>query len=104
MMEPDPTVNFHGGNQESTEAFGSVSQEGRAHQLAKVVGYIRSCGPAGATSDEVEAALGLLHQGCSARFTDAKRQGLIVPNGLRRATRAGRMAKAFTTPPPGTLF
>jgi hypothetical protein len=103
-MIEDPTENFHGGNQESTEAFESVTPGSRAAQLARVVAHIASCGPHGATSDEVEAALGLLHQGCSARFTDAKRQGLIIPSGHRRPTRAGRMAAAFIVPPAETLF
>lgn len=104
MAAEDPTLNFHHGNQESNEAFESVTPAARAAQLARVVAYIGSRGPLGATSDEVEAALGLLHQGCSARFTDAKRKGLIAENGLRRPTRSGRWAKVFVVPPAETLF
>src|SRR5258707_13815399 len=71
------TENFHGGNRESVEAFESVSPEGRRKQREKIVAYVTGCGDYGATSDEAERALGLSHQTCSARFSEAERDGLI---------------------------
>lgn len=93
-MEPDITRNYHGGNPESEAAFESAPAEERRRQRARVLAHIRSRGLAGATSDETEVALGLTHQACSARFTEAKRDGQIVKTG-RRATRSGRMAGVF---------
>lgn len=116
MAERDVTANFHGGNPESAEAFERTPAEQRQRQKARVLDYIASRGRNGATSDEAEAYLKLTHQACSARFTEAKRDGQIVPSSLRRRTRSGRMARVYVIPdrpapvvrpapgPPETLF
>lgn len=49
----------------------------------------------GATSDEVEEALGLPHQTVSARFWELHRRGTIADSGERRRTRAGRNAAVY---------
>lgn len=98
MTEPDVTANYHGGNRESAEAFERTPAEQRQRQRARVLDYIASRGRNGATSDEAEAALSLTHQACSARFTEAKRDGQIVPADLRRRTRSGRMARVYVIP------
>jgi hypothetical protein len=65
----------------------------------KIMDYIRSCGNRGATCDETDAALGLCHQGTSARFAEMSRNDersgyrpCIIDLGERRPTRSGRKA------------
>lgn len=45
-----------------------------------------------ASCDELEVALGMSHQGCSARVHDLMKIGLIFDSGERRPTRSGRNA------------
>lgn len=47
-----------------------------------------------ATCDELEVALGLSHQTCSARMADLKRAGYIYPT-VKRKTRTGSQAQAW---------
>ncbi len=58
---------------------------------AKVISYVRDQGWSGATSDEIEQATGLSHQTVSARVTEAKADGTLIPIGKRK-TRSGRNA------------
>lgn len=51
----------------------------------------------GATCDEAELELGLLHQTCSARLNDLHRAGLIRITTEKRVTRTGRKAFVYTT-------
>lgn len=88
----DPTQNFHHGDRESIAAHDSLKPD-KQRLRALVVGYVKSAG--GATSDEVEEALGLAHQTVSARLTEAKALGLVVDSGERRKTRSGRQAKVL---------
>jgi hypothetical protein len=63
---------------------------------ARILAYLRTR-PAGATCDEVEAALGMTHQTCSARFNglaSPKRQR-IVAAGYKRPTRSGHGAQVY---------
>ena len=52
----------------------------------------------GATCDEVEAALGLKHQTCSARIRELRDKGLLVDSGYQRKTRSGRKAAVMVVP------
>lgn len=90
----DVTENYHGGNLNSVEAHESVKSVKRKLR-ALVIGYVKMQGLRGATSDEVEVALGMTHQSISARMTEAKADGQIVGNGLRRPTRSGRNAAVY---------
>ncbi len=90
-VSADITRNFHGGNAESTAAHRSVVAV-KATLRRRVVEYVRARGAFGATSDEIESGLGLPHQTVSARITEAKAAGDLVPSGLRRPTRSGRNA------------
>lgn len=90
MSLQDITRNNHGGNVLSGEAYESIKDHA-SKMRAAVVGYIRSQGANGATSDEVEVALDLPHQTVSARITEAKAIGLLKPVGKRK-TRSGRNA------------
>lgn len=58
----------------------------------RVLEHIRSCGDRGCTCDEVEDALGLSHQTCSARFRDLSASGQLATYGEVRPTRSGRKA------------
>jgi hypothetical protein len=49
----------------------------------------------GATCDQIEIALGLTHQTCSARFNELAKAGAIVDSGNRRPTRSGRKAIVY---------
>ncbi len=90
-MSADITRNFHGGNPESNDAHRSIVTS-KSVLRRRVVAYVRERGELGATSDEIEVALGISHQTVSARITEAKAGGELVKNGMRRLTRSGRSA------------
>jgi hypothetical protein len=79
----------HGGNTNSLEANRTTD---KARDIAAVLRFMRSVPDA--TCDEVEVALNMKHQTCSARFCDLKRCGHIRPT-VRRPTRSGCMAQAW---------
>lgn len=58
----------------------------------KVLGAIMDTGDRGATCDELEVALGMSHQTCSARVHELMKSAHIETRGLKRATRSGRKA------------
>lgn len=62
---------------------------------ARVLDLIRARGSHGATDDEVEATLGMLHQNASARRRGLFLQGHVVDSGARRMTRSGRKATVW---------
>lgn len=97
-MSADITRNFHGGNAESTEAHRSIVTS-KATLRRRVIAYVAGLGDAGATSDEIEVALGLPHQTVSARITEAKAGGELVKSGDRRPTRSGRKAAVLVVAP-----
>ncbi len=66
---------------------------GRLQEM--ILRFVHSCGKQGATSDEVEEALLLRHQSCSARILELRQDGLLTDSGQRRATRSGRLAAAW---------
>jgi hypothetical protein len=65
------------------------SDEGR------VYGYVVRAGERGATNDEIEAALGLIHQNASARTRTLVLKGRLRDSGRTRATRSGRQASVW---------
>lgn len=89
----DVTAQKHGGNRESVEAHDSIRAD-KARLRSAVLDFIKAH-PFGCTSDEVEAGLGLSHQTVSARMTEAKADGKLVPTGERRKTRSGRNAAVY---------
>ena len=94
----DPTANYHGGNRESVEAHESIAPRKRILRT-QVVAYVAGREFAGgATVDEIEQGLGLTHQTVSARVTEAKARGELVPTGYRRKTRSGRYAAVLKAP------
>lgn len=97
-MSADITRNFHGGNRESTEAHRSIVST-KESLRRRVIAYVAGRGQVGATSDEIEVALGLPHQTVSARITEAKAGGELVKSGDRRPTRSGRNAAVLVATP-----
>ncbi len=69
---------------------------------ARVLEFIRDHGEHGATSEEVQIALGLSHQTGSARVSDLLQDGLIVESGRTRTTTKGCEADVLVVAPPGT--
>jgi DNA-binding transcriptional regulator LsrR (DeoR family) len=92
----DITRSFHQGDIFSHMAHKSIINS-KAALRAKVIRYVYEQGMYGATSDEVEEALGLSHQSISARITEAKADGTLIPNGMKRKTRSGRNAAVLIT-------
>lgn len=64
----------------------------------RVYDQIRLAGWEGKTTDEIEAALNITHQSCSARMNELKNfkpEPLIERRGITRKTRAGRPADVY---------
>lgn len=74
----DICSNRHGGNPESVAAHKTVVPS-KQKQLAVVLQALKELGEG--TCEQVEIKTGMKHQTCSARFADAKREGLIVKAG-----------------------
>jgi hypothetical protein len=53
----------------------------------------------GATDDEIERTLGMLHQNASARRRGLVLKGLVVDSGRTRKTRSGRSATVWIAKP-----
>lgn len=95
--EPDICRNNHGGEYFSEEANESVAPA-KAIQRAKITAYLRTV--ADSTCDEAEVALHLTHQAASARFSELKRDAVIVPVFVAderafRLTRSGKKAGVY---------
>ena len=86
---PDICANRHRGNTESRAANVRTDKE---RDAARILDYLRRKGDA--TCDEAEQALAMSHQTTSARFSDLKYAGRIVPTERRR-TRTGSWAQAW---------
>jgi len=66
---------------------------------ATILRFVREgCGNAGATCDDIEYCLGMLHQTASARIYELRRMCLLVDSGWRRLTRSGRKAAIWIVP------
>lgn len=86
---PDITRNYHGGNPESKEANNRTNKE---RDRAAILQFLLTVPDA--TCDEFEQKSGMKHQTASARFSELKREQLIVPTS-KRPTRTGSPAQAF---------
>jgi hypothetical protein len=72
------------------------SMEAHADTLrGRCMTCIRDAGASGATCDEVEEALGGVHQSISARIRELVQLRLIYDTGLTRLTRSGRDARVY---------
>lgn len=80
----DICENFHGGNPQS-EAAHDFIMEHKSHVARRILTVLKTKGAA--TCDEVEVITGMKHQTVSARMSELKRDGYIVPTGEHRLTR-----------------
>lgn len=65
---------------------------GAAAIRVQILAELQVRGTTGGTCDELEQAMGLSHQTCSARIRELNMKNRIVDSGLRRKTRSGRDA------------
>lgn len=63
-----------------------------ATQEGRVLAFLRQRGAKGATSDEIEGALGIAHQSCGPRLRSLEKSGGIRRTAFTRPTRSGREA------------
>lgn len=89
---PEPTAPYVPGSQTSREAAESFGPADLNSMQTQVLRYIESKRWVGATCDEIEAAIGMRHQTCSARIRDLTKRDLIKNSGRQRKTRSGRNA------------
>ena len=88
-MTTDICSKHHGGNAQSTAANAKTN---KTRDAARILALLEAVGAS--TCDDVEMALGMSHQTCSARFSDLKRAGLIEPTAKQK-TRTGCLAMAW---------
>lgn len=90
----DITRNYYRGNPESINA-GRQNQHNAARQRQRILEIAIQRGGYGVTCDEAECVLSMAHQSCSARFSELKRDGLLVPGLFTRQTRSGSNARVM---------
>lgn len=106
----DICANRHGGNAESIDANVDTARK-KDRDRAAILKQYRNHGPQ--TCAEIEAALDMPHQTCSARISELKADGLLEPTKDRRETPTGSLARVLriaepeppaapATPPPAT--
>lgn len=92
----DITRNRHRDNPESIEAYESLEPGSLARMRGEIYVWVRARGyPRGATGDEIQIATGYLHQTTSARISELRKLGYLVPTAERRPTRSGRNARVL---------
>jgi predicted transcriptional regulator len=94
MSDTDITAKYHRGNSESIKAKElSLTNANRDRQ--RIIGLAQARGDAGITCDEAERLLGLSHQTCSARFSELKRDGILMATDQTRKTRSNASARVM---------
>lgn len=98
------TRDFHEPLREEPPSQGNVHSDAAARSMRphvqqqgeRILAFLRQRGERGATSDEVEMALGISHQSASARLGYLHKKAGIVSYGPdRRATGSGRAAGVY---------
>jgi hypothetical protein len=87
--DDDITFNYHRGNHESMIA---NTRTNKVRDRARIIAWLATQGLHGGTCYEARIELGMLHQTCSARFSELKKDKVIVPNGKQRLTNTGSPA------------
>ncbi len=100
--EMDVTENRHGGADTSIEAHKSTTADKRKAQRRQIFEFIRGTQDFGAISEEVQNALDIPHQTCSARISEMCRDGLLRYAKARRNTSRGKAARVYFTEAPPT--
>lgn len=99
--EQDITARKHGGDPNSAEAHKSIKKDkSQTHQA--ILNYLARRPITGATCEEIELALTLSHQTCSARISELRANQRIISVGDRRTTSSGRWARVHRIPPQDT--
>lgn len=93
----DITANYHKGNENSKEA-AKKAKVHAARDFQRILAFVASRAMTGATCDEIEEALEMSHQTCSARCADLKKDSRLVPSGQKRKTRKGCNADVLILP------
>ncbi len=99
----DITGNYHRGNPESKKAK-ELSKLNADIDRKRILALAKARGVYGLTCDEAERLLGLPHQTCSARISELKKDGDLVPMEIQRRTRHNAWARVLTTKPQKDLF
>ncbi len=81
-MTGDITRNYHGGNKFSVAA--NPNAQAKNRDSARIYKLLHSKGRSGATCQECEDELGMLHETCSARLTELKKDNFVVVIGKRQ--------------------
>lgn len=91
VLSFDVCASNHRGNLESVKAAEQGSAR-RPGQRQRIFTFLHSRGTEGATCEEIELALDLRHQTCSARISELKAEGIIQDSGRKRQTSTGSEA------------
>lgn len=92
---------FVEGSETSEAAAEAIAGKARSME-AEVFGFVSQRGEYGATVDEIEVALDMLHQTAGARVRGLVLHGHLRATDLRRRTRSERWATVWAiAPPPG---
>lgn len=83
----------------SHDAADSLADSVLSRLRAQILGWINGHRDRGATCDEVEADLHLIHQTASARIRELVLMGRLYDTGRRRPTRSGRQARVYCVRP-----
>lgn len=94
----DITRNYHRGNSESMRAR-ELSRYRAGVDRRRIIELVRVRGGSGITCDEAEVALRLPHQTCSARFSELKADGVLLPTEMTRQTRRNAPARVMVLSP-----
>lgn len=96
MNAPDG-LPFVAGSATSKAAATSMVSRAAADR-ERVLDFIKVMGEYGATADEVELMLDMIHQTASARVSDLwHKHGKIKDSGKRRQTKSGRQAVVYVS-------
>lgn len=89
----DITAGRHGDDEMSALAHQTIVED-KSRLRRQVLAFIRDRPHCGATCEEVEDRLGLIHQTCSARISELRARGQLITVGdERRRTSTGRWAR-----------
>lgn len=73
---------------------------GRGRPLRALIRELLSAaGPQGLTADELQRSLKRSQQSVSGRLSSMRKRGQVLFTGIKRQTRAGALARAFTLAP-----
>ena len=94
INDRDPCANFHKGDPESIAAH-EFAKRHKSLDHRRILDFGKTRGAAGMTCYEAEVALHIMHQTCSARFTELKQSNQLLPTGEKRLTGGRCKAKVY---------